>query len=180
MGDSVLEFGLRRAQGFDGAISAARASYIGGVHATSNVLAGKLLDIPIKGTHAHAWVMMFDSEPEAFEAYANAMPNNCVFLVDTYDTIKGVQNAIQAGTDCVNMGMRWLVSDWIQEIYSTQYRRSSIARQFRISQMPKSWLQILSTNIALPTQSRGSTNRYLGSRHQSCHSSRSTCPRWSL
>ena len=97
MGDSVLEFGLRRAQGFDGAISAARAAYIGGVHATSNVLAGKLLDIPIKGTHAHAWVMMFDSEPEAFEIYADAMPNNCVFLVDTYDTIEGVRNAIRAG-----------------------------------------------------------------------------------
>ena len=97
MDDSVLEFGLRRAQGFDGAISAARAAYIGGVHATSNVLAGRLLNIPIQGTHAHAWVMMFDSEPEAFEAYANAMPNNCVFLVDTYDTIDGVQNAIQVG-----------------------------------------------------------------------------------
>lgn len=96
-GDSVLEFGLRRAQGFDGAISAARAAYIGGVHATSNVLAGKLLDIPIKGTHAHAWVMMFDTEPEAFEAYAKAMPNNCVFLVDTYDTIQGVKHAINAG-----------------------------------------------------------------------------------
>ena len=95
--DTVLEFGLRRAQGFDGALSASRAAYIGGVHATSNVLAGKLLDIPIKGTHAHAWVMMFDSEPEAFDAYANAMPNNCVFLVDTYDTLDGVQNAIKAG-----------------------------------------------------------------------------------
>ncbi len=96
-GDTVLEFGLRRAQGFDGAISASRAAYIGGVHATSNVLAGKLLDIPIKGTHAHAWVMMFDSEPEAFEAYANAMPNNCVFLVDTYDTLQGVHHAIEMG-----------------------------------------------------------------------------------
>ena len=95
--DTVLEFGLRRAQGFDGSISASRAAYIGGSHATSNVLAGKLLGIPIKGTHAHAWVMMFDSEPEAFEAYANAMPNNCVFLVDTYDTLDGVRNAIQAG-----------------------------------------------------------------------------------
>lgn len=95
--DTVLEFGLRRAQGFDGALSASRAAYIGGAHATSNVLAGKLLDIPIKGTHAHAWVMMFNSEPEAFAAYANAMPNNCVFLVDTYDTLEGVQNAIQAG-----------------------------------------------------------------------------------
>ena len=102
--DIVLEFGLRRAQGFDGALSASRAAYIGGAHATSNVLSGKLLDIPIKGTHAHAWVMMFDTEPEAFEAYANAMPNNCVFLVDTYDTLDGVQNAILAGLKLRGLG----------------------------------------------------------------------------
>ena len=95
--DSVLEFGLRRAQGFDGAISATRAAYIGGIDATSNVLAAKILDIPVKGTHAHAWVMMFDTEEEAFETYAQAMPNNCVFLVDTYDTLEGIQNAIKVG-----------------------------------------------------------------------------------
>ena len=92
--DTVLEFGLRRAQGFDGGISACRAAFIGGAHATSNVLAGKLLQIPVKGTHAHSWVMMFDTEMEAFQTYAEAMPNNCVFLVDTYDTIEGVTNAI--------------------------------------------------------------------------------------
>ena len=96
-GDSVLEFGLRRAQGFDGGLSASRAAYIGGCHATSNVLAGKLFDIPVKGTHAHAWVMMFDSELDAFEAYADAMPNNCVFLVDTYDTLEGVKKATKVG-----------------------------------------------------------------------------------
>lgn len=96
-GEPVLEFGLRRAQGIDGAIAAARAAYIGGCAATSNVLAGRLLGIPVKGTHAHSWVMMFDDEPSAFEAYAKAMPNNCVFLVDTYDTIEGVKNAVEAG-----------------------------------------------------------------------------------
>lgn len=96
-GDTVLEFGLRRAQGVDGGLSASRAAYVGGCHATSNVLAGRLFDIPVKGTHAHAWVMSFDSEPDAFEAYAAAMPNNCVFLVDTYDTIQGVRHAIEAG-----------------------------------------------------------------------------------
>ncbi|MCL4103845.1 UNVERIFIED_CONTAM: hypothetical protein GTU68_029162 [Idotea baltica] len=96
-GDTVLEFGLRRAQGIDGGLSASRAAYLGGCHATSNVLAGKLFDIPVKGTHAHAWVMSFDSELESFEAYANAMPNNCVFLVDTYDTVEGVKLAIQVG-----------------------------------------------------------------------------------
>lgn len=96
-GDPVLEFGLRRAQGVDGALAASRAAYVGGCAATSNVLAGKLFGIPVRGTHAHSWIMCFDSEPEAFEAYADAMPNNCVFLVDTYSTLEGVRRAIEAG-----------------------------------------------------------------------------------
>jgi nicotinate phosphoribosyltransferase len=96
-GDAVLEFGLRRAQGRDGALAASRAAHIGGCAATSNVLAGKCFGIPVRGTHAHSWVMSFDSELESFEAYAEVMPNNCVFLVDTYDTLEGVRNAIQVG-----------------------------------------------------------------------------------
>jgi len=95
--EPVLEFGLRRAQGIDGSLSASRAAYIGGCSATSNVLAGKLYNIPVKGTHAHSWIMSFDDELEAFENYSNAMPNNCVFLVDTYDTIEGVKKAITVG-----------------------------------------------------------------------------------
>jgi len=96
-GDPVIEFGLRRAQGIDGGLAASRAAYVGGCSATSNVLAGKLYGIPCKGTHAHSWVMSFDTEPEAFEQYAKAMPNNCVFLVDTYDTLEGVRNAVEMG-----------------------------------------------------------------------------------
>jgi len=96
-GEPVLEFGLRRAQGIDGSLAASRAAYIGGCAATSNVLAGKLFGIPIKGTHAHSWVMSFSDEQTAFEAYAEAMPNNCVFLVDTYDTLAGVAKAIEVG-----------------------------------------------------------------------------------
>ena len=96
-GDPVLEFGLRRAQGIDGALAASRAAYIGGCVATSNVLAGKLFGIPLRGTHAHSWVMSFDDEREAFEAYARVMPNNCVFLVDTYNTLDGVRHAVEIG-----------------------------------------------------------------------------------
>ncbi len=96
-GSPVLEFGLRRAQGIDGGLAASRAAYIGGCEATSNVLAGKIFGIPVKGTHAHSWVMSFANEVEAFEKYSEAMPNNAVFLVDTYDTIQGVKYAIDAG-----------------------------------------------------------------------------------
>ncbi len=96
-GEPVLEFGLRRAQGVDGALAASRAAFLGGCHATSNVLAGRLFGIPVRGTHAHSWVMAFDDELSAFHAYARAMPNNCVFLVDTYDTLEGVDRAIEVG-----------------------------------------------------------------------------------
>ncbi|MEM7408061.1 MAG: nicotinate phosphoribosyltransferase [Pseudomonadota bacterium] len=96
-GEPVLEFGLRRAHGVDGALAASRAAYVGGAMGTSNVLAGKLFDIPVRGTHAHSWVMSFESETEAFSAYADALPNNCVFLVDTYNTLDGVRHAISVG-----------------------------------------------------------------------------------
>lgn len=95
--DPVIEFGLRRAQGLDGALTASRAAYIGGCASTSNVLAGKIFGIPVKGTHSHSWVMVFDDEETAFQTYAEVMPDNCVFLVDTYDTLKGVQHAIEVG-----------------------------------------------------------------------------------
>jgi nicotinate phosphoribosyltransferase len=94
-GDPVLEFGLRRAQGMDGGLAASRAAYVGGCDATSNVLAGKLFGIPVRGTHAHSWVMCFEEEQEAFEAYGRALPHNCVFLVDTYDTLAGVRHAVE-------------------------------------------------------------------------------------
>ena len=95
--DSVIEFGLRRAQGIDGGLTASRSAYVGGCDGTSNVWAGRYFDVPVKGTHAHSWVMAHADELTAFEAYAEALPNNCIFLVDTYDTIEGVRNAIRVG-----------------------------------------------------------------------------------
>lgn len=97
--DTVLEFGLRRAQGPDGGLSASRAAYLGGADATSNVLAGQRFGIPVKGTHAHSWVMAFEDEETAFTAYAKAFPDDSVFLVDTYDTLEGVRHAIKVARE---------------------------------------------------------------------------------
>jgi len=92
--DPVIEFGLRRAQGIDGAMSASRAAYIGGCHSTSNALAGKLYGIPVVGTHAHSWIMAFDDELKAFYAFSEVLPDSCIFLIDTYNSVSGVKNAI--------------------------------------------------------------------------------------
>jgi nicotinate phosphoribosyltransferase len=92
--DPIIEFGLRRAQGVDGGLTAARAAWVGGCAGTSNLQAGERFGIPVSGTQAHSWIMFFESESQAFEAYARAMPNNCVFLVDTYNSLEGVRHAI--------------------------------------------------------------------------------------
>lgn len=95
-GDGVMEFGLRRAQGPDAGIYGARAAVIAGCIGTSNVLAGQMFDIPVLGTHAHSWIMSFESELDAFRAYAKLYPDNCILLIDTYDTLKsGLPNAIK-------------------------------------------------------------------------------------
>lgn len=99
-GRAVLEFGSRRAQGYDGAIYGARAAYIGGCQGTACVLADRDYHIPAGGTMAHSWVQMFDSEYEAFRAYAEIYPRNCVFLVDTFNVLKsGVPNAIRVAKE---------------------------------------------------------------------------------
>ena len=95
-GDGVMEFGLRRAQGPDAGIYGARAAVIAGCIGTSNVLAGQMFDIPVLGTHAHSWIMSFENELDAFRAYAKLYPDNCILLIDTYDTLKsGLPNAIK-------------------------------------------------------------------------------------
>lgn len=100
----VAEFGLRRAQGAGGSLWASRAAVVGGCASTSNVLAGKLYDIPVSGTHSHSWVMSFDSELEAFRAYAKCFPTNCVLLVDTFNVKKGIENAITVGLEMRERG----------------------------------------------------------------------------
>jgi nicotinate phosphoribosyltransferase len=104
-GDPVIDFGLRRAHGPDGALMASRAAFIGGVEGSSNVLAGKLYGIPVRGTHAHSWVESFPRELEAFRAYADAYPHACLLLVDTYDTLQsGVPNAITVARELREKG----------------------------------------------------------------------------
>ena len=105
-GNGIMEFGLRRAQGPDAGIYGARAAMIGGCIGTSNVLAGQLFDVPVKGTHAHSWIMSFPDEYTAFKKYAEMYPNACTLLVDTYDTIKsGVPNAIRVFTEMREAGI---------------------------------------------------------------------------
>ena len=104
--DGVMEFGLRRAQGPDSGIYGARAAVIGGCCGTSNVLAGQIFNIPVKGTHAHSWIMSFPDEYTAFKTYADMYPSACILLVDTYDTLKsGVPNAIRVFTEMREAGI---------------------------------------------------------------------------
>lgn len=106
-GDGVMEFGLRRAQGPDAGTYGARAAVIGGCNGTSNVLAGKLFNIPVKGTHAHSWIMSFPDEYTAFKKYADMYPDACILLIDTYDTIKsGLPNAIRVFKEMKEAGIK--------------------------------------------------------------------------
>lgn len=106
-GGSVMEFGLRRAQGPDAGIYGARAAVIAGCNATSNVLTGKMFGVPVSGTHAHSWVMNFPSELEAFRAYAKIYPQATLLLVDTYDVLNsGVPNAITVFKELAEKGYR--------------------------------------------------------------------------
>ena len=105
---TVIEFGLRRAQGPDGSLSASRAAYIGGANGTSNTLAGKKFGIPVFGTMAHSWIMAFSDEEEAFRSYAEIYPDKTVFLIDTYDTLKsGIVNAVKVGKTLAAKGKKF-------------------------------------------------------------------------
>jgi nicotinate phosphoribosyltransferase len=103
-GGPVVDFGTRRAHGLEAALYGARAAYIGGCAGTSNVKAGKLFGIPVRGTHAHSWVESFEEEIDAFRIFAETYPENCVLLVDTYDTIQGIRNAITVALEMRRSG----------------------------------------------------------------------------
>lgn len=103
----IMEFGLRRAQGEDGAHSASRASYVGGTAITSNTYAGKKYNIPVSGTMAHSWIMSFDSEEDAFRKFSEIYPNNCILLIDTFDTLgSGIEAAIKIGLEMKEKGKK--------------------------------------------------------------------------
>ncbi len=107
-GDGIMEFGLRRAQGPDAGLYGTRAAMIGGCVGTSNVLAGRMFDVPVMGTHAHSWIMSFPDEYTAFKTYAELYPENCTLLVDTYDTLKsGVPNAIRVFQEFRDSGRKF-------------------------------------------------------------------------
>jgi len=104
--DPVIELGMRRAQGFDGALSAARAAYIGGVSATSNTLAGKQYDIPVRGTQSHSWIMTHEDEEQAFRSFADAFPGNCFLLLDTYNVDRALEIVIKIAKVQKVLGVR--------------------------------------------------------------------------
>lgn len=151
---SIMEFGLRRAQGPDGAMSATRAAYIGGAAGTSNTLAGKIYGIPVMGTMAHSWIMSHTSELEAFRAYAKIYPENSVFLIDTYDTLNsGIKNAIIAGGELVEKGYNFGVRLDSGDIsYLTREVRKELDRagfpQAKISVSNELTEEIISTLVA--------------------------------
>jgi len=174
-GDPVLEFGLRRAQGVDGAMTASRAAYIGGCDATSNVLAGRRFGIPVRGTIAHSWVMAFGDETEAFRTYSNAMPNNCVLLVDTYSTIDGVKKAIRVGKEMETKGYKLSGI----RLDSGDLADLSIKARDLLDENGFSDARILASNdldetAILRLKSSTRENRHLGGRYQAGNGLRST------
>lgn len=153
-GAPIMEFGLRRAQGPDGAMGATRAAFIGGAAGTSNTLAAKLYGIPAMGTMAHSWIMSHPSELEAFREYAKIYPSNAVFLIDTYDTLKsGIKNAIIAGGELVEKGYNFGVRLDSGDIsYLTREVRKELDRagfpQAKISVSNELTEEIISTLVA--------------------------------
>ena len=171
-GRTVLEFGSRRAQGYDGAIYGARATFIGGCQGTACVLADRDHGIPAGGTMAHSWVQMFDSEYEAFKAYAEIYPDNCVFLVDTYNVLKsGVPNAIRVAKELARKGHpRQAASVWTRAISLISRSRRARCSTTQASPICRSWPPIRSMNIWYATCIvQGAADRLVRHRRASDH-----------
>ncbi len=136
----LMEFGLRRAQGVDGAMSATRAAFIGGASGTSNTLGGKKYSIPVMGTMAHSWIMSFPTELEAFEAYAEIYPDNSVFVIDTYDTLKsGIKNAIKVGATLASKGKNFGVRLDSGDI---AYLATEVRKELDAAGFPKAFITV--------------------------------------
>ena len=137
---SIMEFGLRRAQGADGAMSATRAAIIGGAAGTSNTLGGKLYGVPVMGTMAHAWVMSFPSEEEAFEQYASIYPDKSVFLIDTYNTLgSGIEAAIKVGKKLQAQGKNFGVR---LDSGDMQYLSTEVRKRLDAAGLPEAKISI--------------------------------------
>ncbi len=137
---SIMEFGLRRAQGADGAMSASRAAFIGGAAATSNTLAGRTYGIPVQGTMAHSWIMSFPSELEAFRAYAALYPEKPVFLIDTYDTLNsGIINAITVGKALTEKGFNFGVR---LDSGDMQYLSGEVRKRLDRAGLPEAFISV--------------------------------------
>ena len=147
----VMEFGLRRAQGPDAGIYGARAAVIAGCVGTSNVLAGQMFDIPVKGTHAHSWIMSFPDEYTAFKSYSELYPNACLLLVDTYDTLKsGVPNAIKVFKEMREAGKPlnfYGISGWTVETLHLCLRKQEKCWMMQVFQMQLFLHQMIWTRI---------------------------------
>lgn len=136
----IMEFGLRRAQGNDGALSASRAAFIGGASGTSNTLAGKLFGIPVQGTMAHSWIMSFETELEAFETYAAQYPEKSIFLIDTYDTLgSGIKNAITVGKKLTEQGYNFGVRLDSGDI---QYLSTEVRKRLDKAGLPNAYITV--------------------------------------
>ncbi|MCY4418852.1 MAG: nicotinate phosphoribosyltransferase [Cytophagales bacterium] len=136
--DPILEFGLRRTHGTEAGLWASRATYIGGVSGTSHVAASRAWQIPLRGTHAHSWIMSFDHELEAFRAYASSFPENCILLIDTYDTLEGLEHALVVAAELREQGKKLLgvrIDSGDLAYFSQQIRKRLDAESFHETQI---------------------------------------------
>ena len=172
-GDGVMEFGLRRAQGPDAGIYGARAAMIAGCIGTSNVLCGKMFDVPVKGTHAHSWIMSFPDELTAFRTYAKLYPNACILLVDTYDTLNsGIPNAIQVFKEMREAGIPLTFYGIRLDSGDLAYLSKEAKKMLDAAGFPDAVISAsndLDETLISSLKTAGRSHQLLGCRHQPDH-----------